>query len=631
MRFASVVWIPLGLALAGAPAALAAEFIVDSVQDAQDANPGDGACAAAGGACTLRAAIQETNALPGPDVVRLPGGAYALAIPGAGEDQGATGDLDVTDGLTLLGDGSDVTVVDAMALDRVFHVASTEPVEMVGLSVVGGASSATELGAGILVTDPFDFFDLAGGALFEDVVVAENGGAGPFPSAVEVEYADGGGDVVFQDSSISDNLADGLVALGYFADVELTRTRVVANEGSGIEAADMGIDVYDSEVSENAGYGVAASDSWVTVERSTVGWNERDGLAALGYADFDVVDSLVRENLGAGLYNVEYFQDMRVLNTTITGNGDSGILNGGALTVANSTIVANTSETHGGGVRAEDIGAEEFSVSIRSSIVAGNEAPDAPDCVRVDGQGASTAFPSDGYNLVGDPSGCDFAATTGDRVGVNPGLGPLADHGGPTETFSLLPGSPALDAIPEADCVHDPDGYYGSDFLEPVLADQRGVARPQGAGCDVGAFEAVQVAVAVDVKPGQRRNVVAPFSRGRIEVALLSAPDFDATGIDAATVRFGPSGAEAVKAKRRDVNRDGRRDLLVKFRIQDTGIALGDREACLAGTSAGGDIVSGCDTIDTVPPHGRRDRGKVWAKIVRAWIERWFGWFGWFR
>src|SRR5262245_32787105 len=63
------LWVfALVLGLAGSPAA-AATFAVDSTVDAVDAAPGDGVCASAGGSCTLRAAIQEANALAGPDEV----------------------------------------------------------------------------------------------------------------------------------------------------------------------------------------------------------------------------------------------------------------------------------------------------------------------------------------------------------------------------------------------------------------------------------------------------------------------------------------------------------------------------------------------------------------------------------
>ena len=60
-------------------------------------------------------------------------------------------------------------------------------------------------------------------------------------------------------------------------------------------------------------------------------------------------------------------------------------------------------------------------------------------------------------------------------------LGPLQDNGGPTMTHALGPGSVAIDHIPAVDCV-DADGA-------PLTTDQRGVTRPQGDACDVGAVE----------------------------------------------------------------------------------------------------------------------------------------------
>lgn len=60
--------------------------------------------------------------------------------------------------------------------------------------------------------------------------------------------------------------------------------------------------------------------------------------------------------------------------------------------------------------------------------------------------------------------------------GPVPKLGPLADNGGPTQTMALLPGSPAIDAVPAS----------GANCPQ---TDQRGVPRPQGGACDIGAFE----------------------------------------------------------------------------------------------------------------------------------------------
>ena len=60
-------------------------------------------------------------------------------------------------------------------------------------------------------------------------------------------------------------------------------------------------------------------------------------------------------------------------------------------------------------------------------------------------------------------------------------LGPLQDNGGPTFTHALLAGSPAIDARNPA--------APGSGGNACEATDQRGVARPQGAACDIGAFE----------------------------------------------------------------------------------------------------------------------------------------------
>jgi CSLREA domain-containing protein len=74
---------------------------VDATTDAADASPGDKVCASAAAECTLRAAIMEANAHPGPDTIVVPAGTYLPTIPGNGEDSAATGDLDITDALVL--------------------------------------------------------------------------------------------------------------------------------------------------------------------------------------------------------------------------------------------------------------------------------------------------------------------------------------------------------------------------------------------------------------------------------------------------------------------------------------------------------------------------------------------------
>jgi CSLREA domain-containing protein len=124
-----------------------ASFNVDNFADAVDANPGDGSCATSGGSCTLRAAIQEANALAGEDTVILPPGTYTLTITGRDEDTAATGDLDITANLIISGTGSGMTVIDGNGLDRVIHVPlSTTVVSISGITIQHGDAGISDGG-----------------------------------------------------------------------------------------------------------------------------------------------------------------------------------------------------------------------------------------------------------------------------------------------------------------------------------------------------------------------------------------------------------------------------------------------------------------------------------------------------
>ena len=122
-------------------------FHVRSGYDVTDLTPGNGLCVAyiiinppyVLPFCTLRAAIQETNALPGEDVVILPSGTFHLTLEGTQEDLSASGDLDITDDLTIIGAGSDQTFISADELDRVLDViAPGITVTITGVSFING-------------------------------------------------------------------------------------------------------------------------------------------------------------------------------------------------------------------------------------------------------------------------------------------------------------------------------------------------------------------------------------------------------------------------------------------------------------------------------------------------------------
>ena len=131
-----------------------------TVQDHIDDDPGDGVCdIAAGGFCTLRAAIMEANALPGPDIIVLPGNAtIRLSIPGTDENASATGDLDITDAIAIgafTEDTEDFPTIDAADIsDRAFHVLnSSGVVTFVNFRVINGSSNFSNGGAVLISTN----------------------------------------------------------------------------------------------------------------------------------------------------------------------------------------------------------------------------------------------------------------------------------------------------------------------------------------------------------------------------------------------------------------------------------------------------------------------------------------------
>ena len=200
---------------------------------------------------------------------------------------------------------------------------------------------------------------------------------------------------------------------------------------------------------------------------------------------------------GAGIFND--FGELNIEGSTISGNtmpllgrgSGAGIFNeGGDAAITNSTVSGNVAGDQGGGIYTDLPG----TTLITSSTVVGNDASHEGLDINNDGAGASVAtttlqssivgnclnedgtFIDAGYNISLDSS-CGFSGTS--LFGTDPKLGSLANDGGPTETMALLAGSPAIDRIPP--------GMGGCGTT--ITSDQRGVARPQGPMCDVGASE----------------------------------------------------------------------------------------------------------------------------------------------
>ena len=110
------------------------------------------------------------------------------------------------------------------------------------------------------------------------------------------------------------------------------------------------------------------------------------------------------------------------------------------------------------------------------------------------------------------------------------------------------------------------------------------------------------VPVDIDIKPGSDPNSINPTSRGKIPVAILSSPDFDAPSqIMTPLLRFGATGTEASLSRcneaGEDVNGDGLADLVCHFDTRIAGFAAGDNEGVLTGQTIDFVSIEGRDSV----------------------------------
>lgn len=332
--------------------------------------------------------------------------------------------------------------------------------------------------------------------------------------------------ITIRDSVVDNNSGYGVNDGG---DAQVTDSDVSGNELAGVEVGEeTGSStalLTGDTVSRNGDGGAVSENGSITIHSSTLDHNGGGGVVADGSGTTVTLDTSTVSNTAAraGAEGPAFGGGVLVFpggvgniaSSTVAGNTGQGVLDlGGTVSISNSTINGTTAADSSasfaipnGGVVQDvetDIRKQDLkrfagtsrqtatkkaahatrpaglttasTLTMTATITAGTA---VPDCSGSIGDG--------GYNLASDDS-CSFAAPGSINSGVAK-LGSLGSHGGPTKTEVPAKGSDAIDAISSSNaaCTSPND-------------DQRGVSRPQGPACDIGAVEAAQPPIVISPK-----------------------------------------------------------------------------------------------------------------------------------
>ena len=497
-----------------APPAQAVSFTVKNLNDS--------------GQDSLRTVIAAANASAGRDTITFQAGLTGTIALTSGE-------IEITEGVTITGPGSGTLSVDGGGLSRIFDIHADSPgasaVSISGLTLKGGKA-------------PLDPAPVTPGDLLDaGAIVAESAGAGALTLTGVVMSNNVGGDggavmarnlaLTVNGSTFSGNTSQfgGGAIRSFGSVVQINDSTLSGNSavqsGGALRVSGGSLAVRRTSIKDNmagsAGGVRAASGATVAISDSAITGNNATGVGVTGIGGGMVLDdlatgsssvtrSLIANNtaaanaggadIGTGGYTFS--------NVTVTGNSASnqagGLrFDGGTTVVTGATIAGNTAG-HGGGVLSTGPGG-----TIRNSILANNNATVDP----AEREVTVNSVPDDGpvkldYTLVETPpiAGSTTAVTPGSVIfAQDPQLEALGAHGGATQTMRPGPASPALDK--------------GKSF--GLTTDQRGRGRPVnlagvanaagGDGADMGAVELSSPTDALVID-----NVVAPKIAGTARV-----------------------------------------------------------------------------------------------------------------
>jgi IPT/TIG domain len=394
---------------------------------------------------SLRAAIDSAG--PGDTIV------FSLADPAV--ISLTTGSLTINTHLTIAGPGASSVTIDASTnsvMERAITVGSGMIVSISGVTVTGGRGGGTSAGS----------FENSGGGIFNagtltlrDAVISNNSTRNQGPGGGGIFNA-GGATLTLINCSVSGNTAGG----GNIQESALVAGGGIRNASSAL------LTVRDTTVSNN--WAQVGGGIWNNGTLNVSGGTFSGNGAGVGVSTTVVLE-------GGAIYAGSGQSTSSIINSTFSNNGaktnGAAIANAGTMDVTHSTFTGNATE---GGTGAA-VTSLANTLTLKATILANVPA----NCSLTGG-----LIVSAGYNLSTDAS-CSLTGT-GDVTSTPVGLDPagLQDNGGPTSTVGLLSTSTAIDRIPTP-CT-DVDG-------DPIATDQRGVTRPRGPGCDVGAFELIRL------------------------------------------------------------------------------------------------------------------------------------------
>ncbi len=463
--------------------ALAFNFTVNNSNDIIDSTPGDGICetAPANGICTLRAAIQESNAWPGRDSIHLPVGTYTLTLIGS-DNTAIAGDLDITDNVTLRGVNQSTTIIRAnnserpyFSRDRIFDIHNVD-VQIQNLTIRDGVAIGN-IGGGIR--------NIAGALTIRNTTLDGN-------QTTDLGFGGGGlhntGPLIIDNSTFINNRSSRGGGIMHFSnDMTISNSRINGN-------------VVDLGAGSGGGIYVQTEDS-TTIINTTIDSN----IAALGGGGgiysvngLTLLNSTVSNNNallvgGGGIYDIG-LRPLIITNSTISGNVTVG--NGGGIqtrrslaTITNSTIYNNrafgthnpaegTYNGHGGGLYVP----RGHTITLNNTIISGNSAsilvPPGNNCYSQSDGGVFSPILTTSNNTIASDSSCELTGPN-DQSNVNPNLNStLGTNGGPTLTHTITSPSIAIDQGTNPAC---------------PATDQRNFPRPVNGGgsltCDIGSLE----------------------------------------------------------------------------------------------------------------------------------------------